>query len=509
MAAIEFRRAMASALAQSRYDDIVNGVKATVITEIRSLDPAAEIHTTDYFNHSFIPDIVVSWNDGEKDRREYYLRFDTAQPVIADEIERLDDRRPAFLGLQDTAGDEEIPPATKEALARHPGVLLTSGAAIGELQAAAASPTLASLIAPAVIRGGKGLLTSEGAGSLAAAATTGFDGVRELDAEATRAAVSAFRRSLQDHFAVEMERSYALLWVGSGGDPDEFPGAVDAKSSLGAGRLRSILGYLFRSPAIGDADFWQRIGSFVSEDDLLSFSEVTSNPNLHSLVEAKLNDLRMVSVSASSLIPKPPTPQWSISDGSLRLHVDEAMLDFVRDGRRHNRLPAAYDAVSLEAVANRAVGLTIDSIEVDSDTLAVTFGAKGDGSVIDDEWFANISRAEGFNAVNTVLVRMPSGGKLRCDLRRGVATMEGTKMRPLAELGEVAARLLPPLSPHARTELAKVFEQIPAATEDERDPDSADATTGDVGPGASGTEAEPRTGDVDVIRIDDGPTDAS
>jgi hypothetical protein len=254
-----------------------------------------------------------------------------------------------------------------------------------------------------------------------------------------------------------MERSYALLWVGSGGDPDDFPGAVDAKSSLGPGRLRAILSYLFRSAAIGDDGFWERIGSYVSEDDLLSLGDVPANANLSSLVQAKLPELKMVSVAASTVTPRVSTPEWSLLDGALRIRAEDGMLDFVRDGRKHNRLPASYNALSLEAVGKRADGLRVESIEVDSDTLAVTFGAKGTGSVIDDEWFANISQVDGFNLVNTVLVRLPSGGRLRCDLRRGVATMEGTKMRSIPDLGSVAARLLPPLSTAARAELVKML----------------------------------------------------
>lgn len=463
MAAREFRQAVKSALAQRHYEDVVDGVKATVITELRALDSRAEIHATSYFNHSYMPDLVVSWDDRGVHRREYFLRLSTSQATLAEEIPRLDDRHPAFVGLLDDPSEADVPEDTKSALERHPSVLLAAGSAIGELKPAAESPTLASLLAPALVRGGRGLVTSNAADNLAQAATSGFDGVVQLNHAAAWASVQAFRTFLQESYASEMERSYALVWVGSGGKPDEFPGVIETASSLAVGRLRSILEYFFRSPAIGDPAFWKRIAGWVTDDDLLSFPHVPPNPNLRSLMEAKRADLLAVSVAAEQTLESGPTePEWSLLDGALRLHLRSATLDFVRDGRKHNRLPAIHDAISLETLTKRAEGLTLDSIEIDSMTLAVSFGVKGEHSVTDDEWFSNLSQAEGFNRVNNVMVRLAGGGKLRCDLRRKVATMEHSRLRPLPDIGAVAARLLLALPADRRDELEAALGVAPS-----------------------------------------------
>lgn len=52
-----------------RHDDQLQRV---VAQSLAALDPAVSIEATDYFNHNYVPDLILSWSD--RDTRQVYLR---------------------------------------------------------------------------------------------------------------------------------------------------------------------------------------------------------------------------------------------------------------------------------------------------------------------------------------------------------------------------------------------------------------------------------------------------
>jgi len=50
-------------------------VKSVVISQFEALDTRVKIKSTDYFNHTFAPDLVLSWPWDRMPERYVYLRF--------------------------------------------------------------------------------------------------------------------------------------------------------------------------------------------------------------------------------------------------------------------------------------------------------------------------------------------------------------------------------------------------------------------------------------------------
>ena len=55
------REAVRLALGSARSEDLIEGGKAAVVRELETLDPTVRIKTTDYFNHTFAPDLELAW----------------------------------------------------------------------------------------------------------------------------------------------------------------------------------------------------------------------------------------------------------------------------------------------------------------------------------------------------------------------------------------------------------------------------------------------------------------
>ena len=75
-----------------------------VTNGIRDLDPQAELRRTGYFNHSWAPDFVMTWN-GTGRQRFLFLRFDVAHEAFDRELDALANTSPVFLGLLGGSAD--------------------------------------------------------------------------------------------------------------------------------------------------------------------------------------------------------------------------------------------------------------------------------------------------------------------------------------------------------------------------------------------------------------------
>ena len=72
---------------------------------LHRLEPRAEIKHTDYFAHSFVPDLVVRWGPAT-DRRErhVYLRYSVTRSAFASDLDDLGRDSSLFLGMTDAHG---------------------------------------------------------------------------------------------------------------------------------------------------------------------------------------------------------------------------------------------------------------------------------------------------------------------------------------------------------------------------------------------------------------------
>ncbi|MGS2619675.1 hypothetical protein ACVCAH_35110 [Micromonospora sp. LZ34] len=267
-----------SAMQSTNPRDIVTGVKDAVALEVQSLSPDAKLVFTDYYNHSYMPDLVLEWNDaGKRDERPIFLRNALQPDVVEQDVRSLAPREPVVLSL--TSPTELTPrfDLLRERARQAKRVLVTDVASLADI----ASPTdalgspvpyhfegtpLLRLVQANLLKGGRGLLTGEDAERLTRSVTPpAADGVL------TEQFLASFERSTGDLFApdaaMRLRRAVELLRFGLSRQ------AVDTLAPTGGQlsdvELRVLLPYLLSNEtANANPRLWAYVGSMMSLERL-------------------------------------------------------------------------------------------------------------------------------------------------------------------------------------------------------------------------------------------------
>jgi len=259
----------------------VSRVKAAVATELEALDRTAVVHTTDYFNHSYAPDIVMSWRD--QPSRGVYLRLDRDAEELAFGARLVDEARPMIIGLStesSTSLRRPLEPELGEAM-------VSSPEALDEVIARKERDATGSMLGNALAQGGKGMILQRDASGLADSVAAGFAGAERVEIVPTADAVEAMEKHLAAPQASRLTRVLQAVWEGGAGRTDEFPGSKDLSGRLG----REATQYLIDLIENDDTDFWRRVGRRLTIADLAEL-DITRNPqNFHRLAQANLDVL--------------------------------------------------------------------------------------------------------------------------------------------------------------------------------------------------------------------------
>jgi len=86
-----FSEEISAALDTTDAQEAGHRVHQVVAKEMRSLDPTATTEVTDYFNHSYVPDLVVQWGVGRKAvERPIFLRHSLRSSRASGDLENFD-----------------------------------------------------------------------------------------------------------------------------------------------------------------------------------------------------------------------------------------------------------------------------------------------------------------------------------------------------------------------------------------------------------------------------------
>jgi PHD/YefM family antitoxin component YafN of YafNO toxin-antitoxin module len=301
MASDELQRSIEIALSAPREQDIIEGVKTAVVKEIELIDPSARIKLTDYFNHSFVPDLVLSWRDaGREWERNVYLRSTIESAVAGRDVSALGKQGPMLLALrsgnnaqavaevaQQMEGDSEVLVTTAPALDR-----------IADTNAGQAASPLRDLVRANVVKGGRGLIDPLRAEALTSGSVLGLPpGDREGQGSLSEF-TSVVRANFTPEAATRLERAGQLIQMGLSGettnllDPTATPADDEAHEGvihgrLSDGELRVLLPYFLRDPSVtSDVRFWRHLGDMLDLEQLESMRLDLVDVDLTKLVRA-------------------------------------------------------------------------------------------------------------------------------------------------------------------------------------------------------------------------------
>ncbi len=434
--------AIDAALAHGDPQDVTEAVKEAVAQEISEVNADISVHKTAYFNHSYVPDLVAWWGPRDEDHREVFLRFDAADPQLANDIERLDTDHPMFFSLARRRAEETSTDVT-EALSRHRQVMVTGADALDAL-AGTPADSFESLVSTAIVQSGRGLIDGEEASKARADTADGIEAALLADEPRTRTAVSTAKRVLMDAASRRVEKYLQMLWLAGGGELDAYPGTTEASLDVGAEDVGGLVRLVLRSDVVDNPEYWRRLGSMVTLDVLEGLGAVEPSANLQRLVDSNAERLQVSYAAASRHDPRLGSAngafQWFVAESRLRLDGPQWTISFTDDGRHFRGLKRDQALISVDEVMRRSTNYAIEAVGLDDENLVITVepkdGArKGDGVAVEQ-----LAEAIGSTPrVRTVTVR--NGAPITVEFDRLVAGIERGRIS-LPLLAEVALDLM-------------------------------------------------------------------
>ncbi|MFL1377339.1 hypothetical protein [Nocardiopsis protaetiae] len=279
-----FAENLDSAKDTSDADSYISRVKAAVAAKLQDLDSSATIQDTNYFNHTAIPDFVVTWPK-EKSKRGIFLRHSYDSFIAYDDIKHLAKLDPVVLSLN-------THPPTKierEDLNRRMGssshLLLTDPHAvdvISELEANG-SPLL-KLVRANFIRGGRGFIDQHRAAIL-----TGLINLPSLTNQGESPPDDLVSESFTEDAATRITRTAQLISLAFNSNYP-FSETVERpliRGKLSATELRYLIPWLLKQrQAIANEDLWRHLGDLISFADIENIRSALLNLDLTPLVAA-------------------------------------------------------------------------------------------------------------------------------------------------------------------------------------------------------------------------------
>lgn len=334
----DFLEALAATREAYRQDEYADRVKKLIGSKIRELDSEALVEDTHYFNHSAIPDFVVTWS-GQKTSRDFYLRGSYASILASREVEATSGSEPVFMSL-DANKDftTEKPPISPEMIKEEPAksarTLLTDVRAMGEiLEPAPAEVTpLTQLVKSGFVRGGRGLIDEDRAETLVSSGP-GEVGLSQV-----------VRESFIENVALQMERTAVIVDLATDRNREESltdEALARMTGKLSKSELQAILPWLLKQEdRIRDDSFWRRFGAMTSFREVEAIGDDLEGLDIGALMLTNLRYwtaqrayLGVSSQLASEEQSKALETLWSFRGGVLGVDAGIHRVSFSSDGR--------------------------------------------------------------------------------------------------------------------------------------------------------------------------------
>ena len=360
-------------------------VKRLVCDELARADPTAQIRQTEYFNHTYVPDVVLDWDDREP--REVFLRFASTPKRLLADVDRIGAIGPVIFDLSlavrlERRLDEvaSMSSAVQDAGKRSPRMLITDSEATQHVRPSDAENMVERLVVSNLLRSGRGNLDESAAKNTVSASRSGYDGAIAAEPDDVRAAVSVTQQVFDPDMWRRVERTLQLLWWVGGGAPDEFPTSVLDDMELNPSDTRDFLREVFGDEqVIEDDTFWIRLAERLSYDTLVDVGDVPYSENLHRLMNQLAGHLKLSHVKLDKQErPFPGLSQlvWGLKDKFLCLRGQGWECSFTPHGNRFSKRKDQGQPISLAEADLRSAAYRIVETKIDEATRQVVLSRK-------------------------------------------------------------------------------------------------------------------------------------
>ena len=372
------------ALALRSREETIIGVKQAVIDELERVDSRVSVRSTDYFRHTYAPDLILKWGD-QVDRAErwVYLRSKTSAGDLDRDLLTVGREQPIIFGLGGPPGRERVEEVRNRSLAT--GTLITDPKGLAELEASGDDSQIRELVSRTILRGGGGVYDQQLSGTMTQTISSGFAAAFQASPESTFAAAKMIRGNLGENSVTRLLRLLHAIWVGSGGRSDHFPDAPSAEGPLGDDALELLLD----GPEIEDPAFWQRLAS-VSLPQLARLQISDRSRNLGGLLLAHADTIEGRWCRVRPDQPRTGDEQllrWGIGGGAVALHGATFSAYLAQDKEGLGGVePVRQRGISLETLAERAQAAVaeVSDVTATGGGLIVEVASESHGNVLEN-----------------------------------------------------------------------------------------------------------------------------
>lgn len=440
----------------------VERVKDVVQRRLTSVYPQARIVRTEFFNHTYVPDLLMTWGSGtRKFERRVYLRTTSDAALLASDVSLFQrEEQPLLVPLGEVSAGPSLNRLESVADEHHTLILGPSG--LGALPPHSVTRSAKALASDAIVEGGRGIMRDEQIENFLTRISSGVEAAREGLANPTRLALGEVERWTVPTVSRRMSTFMAAMWQGSGRSMTEFPGDAPVLSTLD----ETSLGLLLESEEIASTGFWNRICPLIDAKTLVR-TGVRDTQNLQRLMRSAARQWKghvcMIVDETSTPTTTSETWRWIVDQGRIGLR-GPGYVAYVAASRKDLEFPDEYPAPLLATVRERAsrFSIPVTSIRILMTNRSIGYDSSGE-DVTHDPQLDGISAALGQEeGVVEAQALTPTGVSLRCGFTSRTASPPGARsLLPYAELLSTSLRLLLELDDHD----AAAIEDIISTTE--------------------------------------------
>jgi hypothetical protein len=327
-----FSEEVAAALDTTDAQEAGHRVHQVVAKEMRSLDPAATTEVTGYFNHSYVPDLVVQSGEGASAvERPVFLRHSLRSSRASGDLENFDRTGVTafYLSLAQEEPEEEIQRVRSRAGERRESrVLVTTVPALDDLAPATETPDpVLGLVRSSIVRSAKGAIVESDMAKL----------VLPRDRQIEPQELAAFSETVSSVFTedavLRINRVFGIVEQALAEEPSVE--AMLLSGRLTDSEIRELVPYLLSLQGVTqDRDFWVGVARLIDLTDIERmwnrFADLDLTP-LASAASGVWRAKRVLMTNRAEAIDDENfdrTPRWSVTGNLLSAEVGNWRLTF-------------------------------------------------------------------------------------------------------------------------------------------------------------------------------------
>lgn len=437
----------------------VASIKNAVIADFVSSDKEVTVKSTDYFNHSYAPDLILQWKK-DSSERHVFLRTTNDLDYLREDVTTVSDSKPILMPLVPLPSDADSGELEQESA--YSQTLVAPPSTINAFSQAGRKNAVIGLLSRAVYKGGRGVVDQGRARVASETVAQGFVAAQRAEVESTRAAITLAEDLLNPSNSGQINRLLHAVWMGSGAAATAFPGATETVSSLDAEGLQLLLDISISD----DPEFWMRIGAGLSLERLCETDVSSEVESLQYLVNYNLDRFRAKSCwveNADNFNLEISERRWSVASNVLVLQTRSYRSYFSTRPLSALSLPFRQRGPfpSIGELLDRAqqAEINISEVRIEAeDGRQLDYRTSSEGSLAEDSLLRDLSSVIGRSShVQSAIISLRDGSRyIKCDFETGTATGRTVAKLYLSEFLTSALPLLVDASRRERVAIAEL-----------------------------------------------------